>query len=201
MSGTTSAAVPPAPALGTAATPAAPSAAGPPSRRRAWLVLAAVALVSLLYLTGWSIWAHTHTASRYELLPPGAAGSRGGADFRLLSLTRSDRLAGSTGADPQVADAGATFVVAQLEVVRRREDETFLCAVDLLGPDQRVWTATTVEVQRSVPSCVSGETHVGAPRRFEAVFLVPARDADRLVGVALTDRSGPQRSPVLRPPA
>ena len=191
----------PAPALGTAATPA-PSPAGPrPSRRRAWMVLGVVALVTALYLTGWSTWAHTHTADRYQPLPPGAAGVRAGAEFRLLGLVRSDRLADSQGDEPQVADAGATFVVARVEVLRQREDELFTCGVDLLGAGGRVWSSTTAEVRRAAPSCSADAVALGAPFRYEAVFLVPEKDADRLVGVALTDRSGPQRSSVLRPPS
>jgi len=190
------------PALGTAATPSGPTPPPPPlSRRRAWLLLGVVALVTVLYLTGWSTWAHTHTANRYRALPPGAAGVRAGAEFRLLSLVRSDRLANSRGDEPQVADAGATFVVAQVEVLRQREDGVFTCGVDLLGAGGRVWSSTTAEVPRAAPSCSADAVALGAPFRYEAVFLVPERDVDRLVGVALTDRSGPQRSAVLRPPS
>jgi len=191
----------PGPALGTAATPASSPVPPLQSRRRAWLVLGVVALVTALYLTGWSIWAYTHTANRYQALPPGTAGVRAGAEFRVLSLVRSDRLADSQGDEPQVADAGATFVVAQVEVLRQREDELFTCGVDLLGPDGRVWSSTMAQVQRAAPFCSADAVALGTPFRYESIFLVPERDADRLVGVALTDRSGPQRSPVLRPPA
>lgn len=191
----------PAPALGTVATPPSPVPPPPLPRRRAWLLLGVVALVVLVYLTGFSVWAHTYTSTRYTQLAPGAAGTRGGAEFRLLTLTRSAELADAGGGEPQVADAGATFVVAEVEVVRQVADEGFLCGVDLLGPGGRVWSATTVEVQRPVPSCRSTEVAVGRPTRFESVFLVPERYADQLVGAALTDNSGPGRSAVLRPPA
>lgn len=177
-----------------------PAALARSPRRRAWLGFGVVALATLIYLTGWSTWAHVHTAERHVLLPPGAAGSRGGAEFRLLSLVRSTELADSAGGPPQVADAGATFVVAEVEVVRRREDGPFLCAVDLLGTGGRVWSASLLQVQRAVSSCRDDEVATGRPYRFESVFLVPGRDADALVGVALTDHSGGRRSPVLRPP-
>lgn len=191
----------PAPALGTAATPPSPVPPPPLSRRRAWLLLGVVALVVVVYLAVFSVWAHTHTTPRYAQLAPGAVGTRGGAEFRLLSLTRSAELADAEGGQPQVADAGATFVVAQVEVLRRVEDGPFLCGVDLLGPGGRVWTPTSLEVQRAVPTCSGADVAVGQWRRFESVFLVPERYADQLVGAALTDSSGPDRSAVLRPPA
>jgi hypothetical protein len=196
VSGTTT-----VPALGTAATAPVPPPPPPVSRRRSWLLLGVVALAVLAYLTIFSVYAYTHTAERYVQLAPGAAGHRGGADFRLLRLTRSVELADRAGGAPQVADPGATFVVAEVEVVRQREDGTFLCGVDLLGPGQRLWGATTTEVERTLPSCSSADVQVGAPYRFEAVFLVPDRYAGQLLGAALTDHSGPQRSAVLRPPA
>lgn len=195
MTGVVEAPVPPGP----------PSAAPPgpaPSRRRAWLVTAAVALLVLLYLTGWSAYAAVHTGERYHQLAPGAPGSRMGAQFRLLSLVRTDRLTDREGGSPQVADAGAVFVVAELEMVQQQEVEYRSCSdTDLLGPGGRLWEPISTEALRRVTYCDSADTVIGQPYRFENVYLVPDRYAGAVLGVALTDALTPKRTLVLRPPA
>ena len=179
--------------------PAGASSASP--RRRAWLQTAVVGLLVLIYLVGWSVYADVHTDERYEQRPPGAAGSRGGADFRVLSLVRSERLQDRTGAEPAIAPAGATFVVAELEVVRQGDDPTFLCAAELLGPGGRRWTPSGAEVERRVSYCRTDEIRPGQPYRFESVYTVPDRYADQLLGLALIDSTSTARAPVLTPPA
>lgn len=186
--------------LGTAATPAAARPSPVLSRRRAWLVFAALALLTAIYLAGWSTYAALHTSDRYEQRPPGALASRGGAEFRLVSLTRSPQLADSTSGRTQDADPGAVLVVAVVEAVPRVAEPVTLCTVALLGPGGRTWTPDTVRVQRRVPYCSPDDAREGQPYRFESVFQVPERDADLLRGLALTDRSGAGRSAVLRPP-
>lgn len=188
----------------TAATPTLPAPGPRPlRRRRAWLQTAVVALLVLLYLVGWTVYATTHTGERYRQLPPGAAGTRADADLRLLGLTRTERLLDSGGGDPQLAEAGSTFVVAELELTQRRPTELVTCTADLLGPDQRLWERDVlgVRVQRQTPTCDSADVVVGRPYRFEAVYVIPVRFADQLVGVALTDHLTSARTPVLRPPA
>lgn len=172
------------------------------SRRRAWLVTGAVALVALTYLTLWSTYASTHTSDRYHQLAPGAVGMRKGAQLRLLSLVRTDRLNDREGQDPQLAGAGAVFVVAELEMVQRRPVEFTSCSdVDLLGPGLRQWESISTDVLRPTPFCDSSDVVLGQPYRFETVYLVPLRYADNLAGLALTDVSTPGRTAVLRPPA
>jgi len=188
------------PALGAATAPPTPAPSPASSRRRSWWVLAALALVTAVYLTGWSAWATLHTAERYEQLAPGASSERDGADFRLVSLTQSSQLADQTGARSQPAEPGAVFVVAVVEVVKQRGDATVRCAVDLLGPGGRIWTDTLPSVSRAVPYCSPDDFVVGRPKVFESVFVVPERYADRLLGVTLTSRRGTRPSAVLRPP-
>ncbi|WP_375424420.1 hypothetical protein [uncultured Friedmanniella sp.] len=187
-----------------AAPPSAPQPAPPrePSRRRAWLLAAAVALLVLVYLTVWSTYAAVHTGERYRQLAPGTSGTRDGADFRVLSLVRTDRLADRSGQDPQIVDAGAVFVVAELEMVQR-QPTTFINCSDayLLGPGGRRWESIITDVQRQVPFCDSDDVVIGHPYRYETVYLVPLRDADAVAGVALVDVSTPARTPVLRAPA
>lgn len=182
-------------------------AAGPPgpdlSRRRAWLLTTVVALLVLVYLVGWSLYAGTHTADRYRQLPPGAVGTRAGAEVRLLSLTRTQRLAAADGGDPQIADAGTTFVVAELELTQRRSVDIVVCTADLLGADQRLWEPEVlgVRVQRPESTCRSDAAALDQPRRFDEIYVVPTAFVDGLVGVALTDHSNADRTQVLRPPA
>ncbi len=172
------------------------------SRRRAWLLTAAVALLVLTYLTAWSGYAAMHTADRYRQLAPGASGSRAGAQVRLLSLVRTERLVSREQQDPQIAGAGAVFVVAELELVQQWPVELVSCSdADLLGPGGRRWESISADVLRQVPSCDSADIVVGQPYRFETVYLVPLRHVDNVVGVALVDVSTPRRTSVLRPPA
>lgn len=185
-----------------AVTTAPPAPVLPPgraSRRGAWLGTAAVLALVLVYLTLWWGWASVHTAERYRQLPPGATGNRGDADYTVLGLQRTDRLRGGAGERPQQADAGTTFVVAAMSVTRRRSGPPLLCSVDLLGPGGRLWSPTLPQVQRAAPSCDTDDVVVGRPYRFESVFVVPAGDADQIRGVALTDRTSADRTPVLRP--
>ncbi len=172
-----------------------------PARRRAWLVTAAVALLVLTYLVVWSTYASTHMVTRYRVLDAGAAGTRLDGEYRLLSLVRSDRLATDDGGEPQIADAGTTFVVAQVELVQRRPNELFLCTVNLLGPDRRVWESSYPDVSRPSAACSEDLAVPGRAFRYETVFVVPDIDADALVGVVLLDNSSGARTQVLRPPA
>jgi hypothetical protein len=55
-------------------------------------------------------------------------------------------------------------------------------------------------VQRSTPSCPL-DLSVDQSVRFEALFLVPARYANQLLGIALRDDSSAARTTVIRPPA
>ena len=188
----------PAPSPATAPTTSLPAPVL--SRRRSWLVLAALALLTAVYLTGWSAWATLHVTERYEQRAPGAPASRGGAEFRVVSLTQSSELADSTGGEPQAADPGAVFVVAVVEAIPRVAAPSTLCTVALLGPDGRTWEPGTVRVQRRVPYCSAADARPGQPYRFESVFLVPERYAGALRGVVLTETGGAGRSAVLRPP-
>lgn len=175
------------------------------TRRRAWCWTAVVASLVLSYLVVYTGYAYVHTHDRYRPLAPGAAGSRDGAELRVLSLVQTDQLRDSdTSSDdpPQVADAGSTFVVAEVEMVQATPTEYPLCAVDLLGPGGRLWEPASydLDVQRT-RTCSSSDIRVGEPYRFEAVYVVPTVFVDGLVGLALDDDSSPARTPVLRPPA
>lgn len=180
---------------------------GPPAQvlravgqRRAWLLAAATALAVLIYLVAWSAYAEVHQGDRYVQLDPGAGATVQDGRTRLLSLTRTDRLLDAEGGQPQVAGAGTTFVVAELELTQQRPVEFVFCGGVLLGPGGRTWTPAGTEVQRRTPYCQSDDVVVGRPYRYEEVYLVPLVYADRLGGVALPDSTTAARTPVLRPP-
>ena len=172
-------------------------------RRRSWLWLACAVALVLTYLALWTLYSTTHLSSfgRYEQLTPAASTRQFDADFRLLSLVRTETLEGGD-RDPQHASADAVWVVATLEVVRRSKDPNFLCLTELLGPDHRAWERTTLlDVTRRLPMfCDNDEVAVGEPFRFEAIFEIPARDAETLYGVVLVNPVDSTPEQVLTPP-
>ena len=70
-----------------------------------------------------------------------------------------------------------------------------------MGPGGVRWEPADVYIERSVPRCDSSELGVDRPHRFEALYMVPRRYADQLIGIALPDNSTADRTPVIRPPA
>ncbi|MET0693507.1 MAG: hypothetical protein ABWY56_06225 [Propionibacteriaceae bacterium] len=172
-------------------------------RRRAWCWTACAALLVLIYLTVWTVYSAAHLGSypRYVQLDPGVAARQFQADFRLLSLVQTEELTAGSG-DPQIAAAGAVWVVAELEVTQRAEDSDFVCSVQLLGPNDRAWEHVTPEVSRPGNIfCSDDDLQVGQPYRFEQVFEVPASDADQLRGVVVVQRRNTDALQVLTPPS
>lgn len=184
--------------------PAPPTPPRPSDRRRAWLRTAVVGVVVLLYLVGWTVYALARTGDdRYRALDPGDTATVRGAEWRLLSLEQTTRLAASAG-EPGYAGAGATYVVAELERTPVAPSDFALCATALLGPDGRIWEPGGYGPEfpiRDAATCDSADRVVGQTYRFEVVYLVPTAFVDGVVGVALPDRLDPARTPVLRPPA
>ena len=184
--------------------PAPPVAPRPSERRRAWLWTAVVGLVVLIYLVGWTVYSLAHTGEdRYRAFEPGAAATALDAEWRLVSLVRTTRLAASSG-EPGYADAGSTFVVAQLERTPVTVSDFAFCTTALLGPGGRVWEPGGYGLgvpSRDTPSCDLEDREVGRTYRFEVVYVVPSAFVDEVVGVALPDGTTAGRTPVLRPPA
>ncbi|SDT42674.1 hypothetical protein SAMN04488543_4325 [Friedmanniella luteola] len=184
--------------------PAPAAVPRPAARRRAWLLTAAGALVTLLYLLSWSVYALAHTGDdRYRAVAPGAPARALSAEWRLLGLVRTPRLVASSG-EPGLAGAGATYVVAELERTPVEVTDFAFCTTALLGPGGRVWEPGdrgSGVPSRDTPGCSSEDREVGRAYRFEVVYLVPTAFVDQVVGVALPDRTTAARTPVLRPPA
>jgi len=173
-----------------------------PARRRAWCWAGCAGLVVLVYLTVWTVYSSAHLSAfpRYDQLDSGVAARQFGADFRLLSLVQTEELAAETG-DPQVAGAGAVWIVATVEVTQRELDPDFVCSLSLLGPDDRSWERATIEVSRPATKfCSEDDLELGRPFRLEQIYEVPVRYADQIRGVAVEQRRDTSPLPVLTPP-
>ena len=168
------------------------------TRTRWWFLAVPLALVAI-YTVGWVVYADQHLQPHYTRPAPGAAAEARGGTWRVLALTTTNELTSSSGAPPAVPDAGAVWVVAELEAVPPAAGDRFTCDVDLLGPDEQVWESALAPVQRAA-SCDAEQAVAGQPYRFETVFLVPERHAHPL-GVLVPDTATAAPTPVLTPPA
>ena len=174
-------------------------------RRRAWTLAGCAALLVLVYLLGWTAYAANGLSAlgRIEQRPPGASGRALGAEYRLLSLTRTDEIRGQAGSDDsEIAVANATWVVAEIEVVRIQETKDYYCSFELVGPDRRRWDPDPPSVQRTATSfCRAEDLPLGRPGRVEVIFNIPTAFVDRIYGVAVPDAGSRRATPVLRPPS
>jgi hypothetical protein len=166
--------------------------------RRILFVVAAFAVV-LIYLIWWVTYAGIHYTARYTIRPSGAGGEVQGTTVRVLSLTQSDQLADAEGGEPGLPYPGAVWVVAELEALRYDPAKEFYCGAQLIGPGRRLWSTSSTGTKRAMQSCPL-DLVVGQPVRFEAIYMVPARYADQIGGIALSDSSTAARIPVITPP-
>jgi hypothetical protein len=152
---------------------------------RRWLAATAAVLVVALYLLVWTTYGRLHLPpDRYVQLAPGAAASKLGADFRLVSLQQTDRLVGEYGGTTP-ADPGAVWVLARLEVTPHALDKNFSCGVVLVARDRTTWSSGLNGVSRKTPSCTPDNPTPGRAYPVEVIFSVPAGRTADLVGVGL----------------
>lgn len=173
-------------------------------RRRAWVLAGCAGLLVLVYLVGWTAYAANGLTvlGRLDQRAPGEPGTALGAEYRLLSLTRTDEIRDEESPDRSAVAAGnATWVVAVVEVVRRQEQEDYYCSFELVGPDRRRWDPDPPLLQRTLTSyCRAEDLPLGRPGRVEIIFEVPTAFLDRIHGVAVPDAASRRATPVLRPP-
>lgn len=181
-----------------------PSRGGlPPGRVRVWLAAAIAALLVLLYLSVELTYASTHLdPPRYAPVEPGEVGRSGSADFRLLSLRRTEAWGREVGGGAGSPDPGAVWVVAQLEVTPRVREDYLLCTMDLVATDGRSWEPEILGPTHEGESCAPdpGDVEIGATYPFVLAYQVPISDADRLAGLAIQTYSW-RSYPLIRPPA
>lgn len=170
-------------------------------RARDWLVVVCVLLAIGSYWTVWVHYVKVHTVTRYVAAAPGAPYVTDGQTLRVLRLTRTTTLTSDNdGAEPQVASAGAEFVVAELELTLDHPVEYPECSPVLVGPDQRVWERASLDVSRDLTVSCS-DAKVGVPLRAEVVYEVPSVWADQLYGLAVDDPTVVRPALVISPPA
>lgn len=181
-----------------------PSSRGlPPGRVRAWLAAAIAALLVLLYLSVELTYASTHLdPPRYAPLEPGEVGRSASADFRLLSLRRTEAWGREVGGAAGSPDPGAVWVVARLEVTPRVRTDYLLCTMDLVSTGGRSWEPQILGPSHEGESCAPDpkDVEIGATYPFVLAYQVPVSDADRLAGLAIRTYGG-RSYPLLRPPA
>lgn len=178
------------------------------SRGRSWLLFLTAGCLVLIYMVIWIVYAAAHTVDRYVQLPPGqpSATSVTQAQYRLKSLVKTERINDKDDPDdPQIAEAGTIFVVAEFEVVRVAEDDVFYCQAELVVDGYRKIgnaspTALDGDPEDSL-SCSGDDLKIGQPYRFQSTYTVPTRFADKIYGVAVTYTGSGAPYQVIRPPA
>lgn len=172
-------------------------------RRRAWLLAGCAGLLVLVHLVGWTAYASNGLTAlgRIDQLAPGQPGTALGAEYRLLSLTRTDEIRDQESTErSEVAGANATWVVAVVEVIRRQDVPDYYCPFELVGPDRRRWDPDPPLLQRTLTSsCRAEDLPIDRPGRVEVIFTIPAVFLDRIYGVAVPDVASRRATPVLRP--
>lgn len=173
-------------------------------RRRAWLLACCAFLAVLAYLVGWIAYATNGLTAlgRLDQRPPGASGYAYGAEYRLLSLTRTLQIRDQDDDQgrSETATAGASWVVAEIEVTRREDVPDYFCTFELVGPDRRRWDPDPPLVTRTTTSfCKAEELPLGRPGTVEVVFEIPDAFLDRIYGVAVPDTRTREATPVIRP--
>jgi hypothetical protein len=174
-----------------------------PARLQAWLAAAVAGLLVLLYLCVQLTYGAAHLPPpRYQVLAPGAVAHGTWGDFRLLSLTRTDRWGRELDGEAGTAAPGSEWVVAELEVTPRRHDQYMLCTLVLASTDGRSWEFYVGAPPHAGESCVpeGADAKLGATYRIVVGYQVPVTEVDHLAGLGLDPYSW-HRYPLLRPPA
>lgn len=179
--------------------PTAPPADG--SRSRAWLVLAGMAALLMIYLCIITYWLSIHTTDRFEQVAPETTVAAHYGDYTLLELRRVRSLPGSDG-DDGGSEQGEAYVLATLRLVAR-DPETIAsaCTIDLLGPNGRVWDydyQSALDPQTEDADYCDA-VRVGQPATVTVGFIIPATDVDRIHGVVISGYNG-SKDLVLTPP-
>lgn len=167
-------------------------------RGRSWMMAAMAFALVLIYLSIWMTYAGIHTYPRFEQLPAGRGVTADGITYKLVGLTSTDVIV--NGDRTEHAQTGATYVIAQLEIVTHKKDPA--CSVELVADGKRTWESDTEFFDRRLPQYCGDYDHpvtAGKPWRYEQIFLIPAVFADRLYGIGVEDNASADPTKVLTP--
>lgn len=155
----------------------------------------------LIFTAVWVTYAGTHTSERYQQLPPGASATVDDSTFRLVSLRQTEEI--TDGEETNPSEAGAVWVVAEVEVTIPHKVETVGCNLVLVSDDHRTWESESVSFfDRKLPQyCGDDDVPIvpKKPWRFEQVYQIPARYSSKIYGLAAPDASSAAPTMVLRP--
>jgi hypothetical protein len=175
-----------------------------PGRLRAWLAAALAVLLVLVYLSVEWTYASTHLPPpRFHPVAPGAVGRGTYADFRLVSLRRTEHFGHDLDGDPGSPDPGSVWVVAQLEITPRRHQDYVLCTSSIVATDGRSWAPEDLGPTHEGESCAGDDdedVRLGTTYPFVAAYEVPEDEADHIAGIGIETYSW-HAQPLLRPPA
>lgn len=172
-----------------------------PGRLRAWLAAAVAVLLVLVYLSVEWTYASAHLPpNRFDPVAPGGTGRSRDADFRLVSLRRTDQWGLDDDGNPASPEPGAVWVVAELQVTPRRDPQLLLCTSSLVATDGRSWKAEDLPPEQKGAPCPSDtdDVQVGRTYSFVEGFQVPENEADHLAGIGIETFSW-RAEPLLRP--
>lgn len=174
------------------------AARGLGDRARSWIMAGMAFALVLVFLAIWMTYAGTHTYERYQQLPPGVSTTTYGITYKLIKLTRTEVIV--NGDETKPAQAGTVYIVAELEITTTKKDPA--CGVELVGSGKRTWESQTEFFDRKLPQYCGDYEHPvtrGKPWRFEQIFVIPAKLAGQLYGVAAPDHSSGAPIKVLTP--
>lgn len=161
-------------------------------RHARWVVLVVAVLLCAGYLLGWAAWVGPRAGEARWLGPTGpTATSKENVTLTVLGVHRVTTLVDPyTGLETTPAD-GLALVDVELEATSPVELASALtCRPHLVDGDHREWEASYEHVDddagRTRPNDCAGVEPVGpTPTRYWLRYKVPARHADRVVGVAI----------------
>jgi len=169
-------------------------------RGRSWIMTAIAFALVMMFLSVWMTYAAIHTYPRFQQVPAGSTTTVDGVTYKLIGLTRTDVVA--NGEETGRAQAGATYVIAELEIVATKKSPN--CSVELVADGKRTWESNAEFFSRKLPQFCGDDQHPitpGKPWQFEQIFLIPTTFADRLYGIGVEDDTTPAPTKVLTPAA
>ena len=169
-------------------------------RARSWIMAMIAFCAVLIFLIIWTTYGQTHVKDRFEQLAPGATATVDESTFRVIGMKQTEVIV--DGHDNNPSAANTVWVIATMELTLSHKVKNFGCDLELVGPDKRTWEPKSDFYDRKLPGYCGDYDHPitpGKPWRFEQIFEVPTKYADRIYGVAAVYLGVAAPMNVLRP--